>query len=308
MNPKTYRVGRFFLLVLVGWLSGHLAIASQSITTPENSHFIDVGQRPESVTRGFGGDLFITVMGEPGPGDGVVKRIRGRELSVFATGLDEPKGITFVGDSLVASDLTRVVRIDQHGRVSVLAGPEAFPHEVLYLNDVAAAPDGKGVYVTDMGDRTYMWQTPGVFPPLDSEIVEKMRVVGRVYHVSLEGKVTEVIPPSRLMINPNGVGVGNNGQILVGAFFNGYLLELRGHDLRVVAAGMRGADAVEQDKAGNYYVSSWNQGKVWKVSPEGKSTLIAEGFERAADFYLDEEHGVLHLPDMAAGKLYVIKL
>ena len=268
MHPKTSLLVPSLILLSTCLAPAQSAKDGQAVATPETCPSIVVGPRPESVTRGFEGDLFITVMGGTEPGDGVVKRIRDEEIiSIFATGMDEPKGIAFVGNCLVASDVHRVVKIEEDGTASVLAGPEAFPHEVLYLNDVAAAPDGKGVYVTDMGDRTGMWESDGVFTPLGSETARQMRAVGRVYHVSLDGKVTEVIPPSRKMICPNGVGVGNAGQLLVGAFFNGYLLEWRGHELHILAEDMRGADGVEQDSAGNYYVSSWNQGKVWKISP-----------------------------------------
>ncbi len=309
MHPKKFLTANSLVFLSFCLLAEPSALAGTAVATPENCPSLIVGTRPESITRGFGGDLFITVMGGTEPGDGVVKRIRDEEIiSIFATGMDEPKGIAYVGDCLVASDLDRLVRIDEDGKATVLADKDQFPNPVLYLNDVAAAPDGKGVYVTDMGDRTGMWQSDGVFSDFDSVDAKAMRAVGRVYHVSLEGKVTEVIPASRKMINPNGVGVGNNGQLLVGAFFNGYLLEWRGRELHIVAEGMRGADAVEQDSNGNYYVSSWNQGKVWKISPNGDSRLIADGFQRAADFHLDEDRGVLFLPDMAAGRLYVIKL
>jgi len=269
---------------------------------------IDVGTRPESVTRAFGNDLFVTVMNGTNPGDGVIKRIRGRDVSVFAKGLDEPKGLAFVANSLVASDLTRLVRIDETGKVSILASSIDFPHEVLYLNDVAAAPDGNGVYVTDMGDRSNLWESPGVFYSLESDEARAIQAVGRVYHVTLDGKVTEVIRPSKLMLCPNGVAVGKDGQLLVTGFFNGNLLEYRNGDLQIVQGGLRGADGVEQDTGGNYYVSSWNQGKVWLIGESGGISVIVDGLQTAADFYLDEEKGVLYVPDMKAGKVYAINL
>ena len=35
----------------------------------------EIGTRPESITRGFDGDLFISVMCEREPGDAVIKRL-----------------------------------------------------------------------------------------------------------------------------------------------------------------------------------------------------------------------------------------
>ena len=269
---------------------------------------VEIGMRPESVTRGFDGDLFVTVMNDQVRGDGVIVRVRRGKVMVHTTGLDEPKGIAFVGEHLICTDLTRVWKIDAFGRKSLLADKSNFPHPVLYLNDVAAAPDGESVYVTDMGDRDDMWESPGVFWSMDSPRAAAMKRVGRVYRIDLSGKVTLVAGPSEDMICPNGVGIGKDGQVMIGGFFTGNILEVRDGELVVVATGYRGADAVEQDSSGRYYVSSWNQGKVWRFSPEGSPEVLVEGLQSAADFLLEEADGKLYLPDMKAGTLVVINI
>src|SRR4051794_11532408 len=77
---------------------------------------INVGVRPESVTRGFGGKLFVSVMNTADTqGDGVVKVIEGDTAKTFAVDLDEPKGVCFSGDKLYVTDLVRVWRIDERG-------------------------------------------------------------------------------------------------------------------------------------------------------------------------------------------------
>ncbi len=43
----------------------------------------------------------------------------------------------------------------------------------------------------------------------------------RIYHVDLKGRVSTAQDTSSLMLNPNGVGVSNNGNIIVDAFFLG---------------------------------------------------------------------------------------
>ena len=275
---------------------------------PAVSFPVDVGERPESITKGFGGNYFVTVMNGREDGDGVIKVIQGEDVSVFATGLSEPKGIAFLGDYLVASDLQRVVKVDVNGQVSVLAGPAAFPHPPSYLNDVSVDINGTGVYVTDMGANTKMRGPDGLWP-LDSAEAKAMPMIGRVYHITMEGEVTEVIKPNPQMTNPNGVGVGKDDQLLVGAFFQGHFLIKDGEQLKVLASDLRGADAVEQDSHGNYYVSSWSQAKVWKISEDGSSVeVLKDGFQSAADFYLEEENNRLLLPDMLAGKVYEVSL
>ncbi|MDA0346598.1 MAG: gluconolaconase [Verrucomicrobia bacterium] len=299
----------FIQTLILGLVSSVFVGCSCDSTGPKTNFPIDVGQRPESITKGWGGLYYVTVMNGQEIGDGVIKVIQGDDVSVFATGLNEPKGIAFVGDFLVASDIDRVVKIDSKGIVSVLAGPNAFPHAPSYLNDVASDANGTGVYVTDMGANTKMRGPDGLWP-LDSAEAAAMPIIGRVYHVKMDGSVSLTIDSNPLMTNPNGVGVGNDGQLLVGAFFKGnFLIHKNGKLSVLVADQLRGVDAVEQDSHGNYYASSWSQAKVWKISEDGSSVqILKDGFQSAADFYLDETNNRLLLPDMLAGKIYEISL
>ena len=111
------------------------------------------------------------------------------------------------------------------------------------------------------------------------------------------------------MLNPNGVGVDNKGNIMVGGFFLGNFLVMRDGTLTPLKGRFRGADAVEQDSKGNYYISSWAAGAVWKIDPKTEeSTVLIDGLESAADFYLEEEKGRLLLPDMMAGMIYAVEI
>lgn len=270
---------------------------------------LEIGKRPESITRGFGGDFFISVMEAKEPGDAVIKRLTPEgKISVFAKGFDEPKGLAFVGNHLVVSDLTRVWKIDSAGKASVLAAAKDFPTAPLYLNDVVAVPGEEAVYVTDMGSRELMMDQ-GKFWPLDSKEADLIPAHSVIYQITLEGKVTLAVPGSKLMRNTNGVGIGKDGQILIGGFFTGNLLEYREGKLAVIAEGFRGADAVEQDEDGIYYLSSWTQGKVWSYDAEKKETkVLLEGLKSAADFYFDKKERKIYCPDMLSGNLHVIEL
>lgn len=270
---------------------------------------IEVGTRPESITKGFDGDYFVTVMGEQGPGNAHIARIRDGVVSVFSDGMDEPKGIAFDGSHLYATDQKRVWRVDSTGLKTQLAVESDFPVAISFLNDAAVSKDGRTLYVTDMGANDKMFGPDG-FWPLDSEQAKSIPVIGRVFKISLpDGKVEIAVDADPLMPCPNGVGIGKDGQLLIGAFFRGNLIEVRDGRLQVVADGFRGADAVEQDTAGNYYVSSWNGAKVWKVDGKTKEvTILIEGLKSAADFYLDEENGRILLPDMTAGTVIRLDL
>ena len=112
---------------------------------------LKIGVRPESVTKGFGGKYYVTVMNSPDTeGDGVVKVVDGDKSSVFAKGMDEPKGIAFTGKYLVTADQTKVWKIDRKGKVSVLADKKNFTRNVSFLNDVAVSSDRKSVFVLSL--------------------------------------------------------------------------------------------------------------------------------------------------------------
>ncbi|MCB1124227.1 MAG: gluconolaconase, partial [Verrucomicrobiae bacterium] len=126
---KTFSI----LSVIIG-LSLCLIGCSRETETTSTRFPVDVGERPESITKGWDGNYFVTVMNGQIEGDGVVKVIKGNQVTVFASGLSEPKGIAFVAGHLVVSDLKQVVQIDSNGKTSVLAGPGDFPHPPSYLN------------------------------------------------------------------------------------------------------------------------------------------------------------------------------
>lgn len=283
------------------------ALSTTPVLAGDIAFPVKVGERPESITPGFDGKYFVTLFNGNEKRDGEVRVITADGTRPFAQGLDEPKGIVFLNDHLFVADLLNVVKIDNKGKVTVFAAKEDFPHEIRYLNDVAVDPSGKGIYVTDMGATDKMRDPQGKLWPVGSQQAKDIPAVGRVYHIDLNGKVTIAQDANRMMTNPNGVGVANDGTLLIGAFFNGLLLKQNGNGLKIIAEQMRGADAVEQGEDGYYYVSSIIEATVWKIDPvSGKKTILKDGLESAADFYLDEENKRLLLPDMKAGMVYAI--
>lgn len=270
---------------------------------------VKVGEKPESITKGFNGNYYVTLMNGSEDGDGEVVEISKKGVKVFAKGFDQPKGIAFVNGHLYFSDVTRVWKVDKNGNAIVFAKKEDFPEVVLYLNDVSSDADSTGIYVADMGDTKFMRDENGALWPLDSEQAKLIPQVGRIYHIDLNGKVSIAQDTSPLMTNPNGVGIDNDGNIMVGAFFQGNFLVKRNGKLTPLKGQFRGADGVEQDSKGNYYISSWVQGKVWKIDGKTEESIVLiDGLKSAADFYLEEEKGRLLLPDMLAGTVYAVDI
>ena len=277
-----------------------------------------VGANPESVTRGFDGDLFVSIMGpsrKPGDGDGKVVRIHGEQVTDFATGLNDPKGIVFAGGKLITADFDTVWQIDAQGKKTVLAGPKDFPQPPTFLNDVEVTPDGKAVLVTDMGDVGAMRDANGQLWARNSAKAKEIKVIARVYRINLAPKVTdrvsEVIPPDARMLNPNGVDVLKDGRIRVAEFFSGDVLEWNKGKWKAIAKGHRSGDGIVHDSKGNFYISEVMFGKVTRYEPGSKNPkLLSEGLglKSAADIFVDDAHGQLIIPDSKAGELVFIAL
>ncbi len=292
-------------------LAALVLVGCQTAIVP---HKLAVGANPESVTRGFNDDLFVSVMGPTrkyGDGDGKVVRVVGEKVTDFCTGLNDPKGIVFAGGYLITADFDTVWKIDAQGRKTVLAAPKDFPVAPAFLNDVAVLPDGKGVLVTDMGDVAKMRDAEGKLWARNSAQAKDIKIIGRVYQITLEGKVTEIIAPTERMLNPNGVDVLKDGRIRIAEFFSGDVLEWNKGKWKAIAKGHRSGDGIVHDSKGNFYISEVLFGKVTRYAPGSKNpTAIAadQGLISAADIYVDEAHGQLIIPDSKAGLLIFVGL
>jgi sugar lactone lactonase YvrE len=279
---------------------------------------IAVGPRPESVTRGWAGSYFVSIQGTPDPGDGEIRRIDldSGMVTPFVAGLDNPRGLAFTGQFLVVTDTTRVWIIDASGDKRVLAEAADFPFPIEFLNDAAAERGGRSVLVTDMGARSQIRDpATGFLWPLDtfSGPAWRIEVHSRIYRITIAGEVEEVVPPSRHLLTANGVALANRrGHLLAVDFFSGNIVEIEvGRHIRrsIVASGFRGGDGIEQDSDGNLYVSSFENGAVWKLDATGESVkVLLEGVGRqsTADFYLDDRNDQLLVPDTAHGTVIVL--
>ncbi|WED63074.1 SMP-30/gluconolactonase/LRE family protein [Synoicihabitans lomoniglobus] len=292
-----------------------LLLASLTFTARADIRTLDVGRNPESVTRGFGGDYFVTIMGERGSHpdaatDGEIRRVSpsGRVRVFSRGGLAEPKGIVFTGEALVTADGKNVWKIAADGSKTLLAGLDQFPEPPVYLNDVANDPRGEGVYVTDMNNSGELFAT-GSFAPLDDAGILARKPHGRVYHIAWNGTVTLALGDSPLMRYPNGVFVEPDGRILATSFWLGHVVAgYPGEAPQVIATGYRSGDGVEIDDHGNLYVLEVLSGKIWQLPPHGRAPRLLHTAQSAADHYLDRDSNTLVVPDSKAGQLVFIDL
>ncbi len=284
-------------------------LCSGKITAESVLKTMKVGVKPESVCRGFGGKLFVTLINGDEPGDGTIVSVDGESVTVFATGFTNPKGLVYVGGFLITTDETTLWKIAKDGTTSKLAEAKDFPQPIEYLNDVAAGKDGACVYVAEMSTPTPMFDPSGdrKLWDLNSPQANDLPKKGCIYKVALTGEITVAVPAGDATMRfPNGVAVGGNKEkerVFAGDFFAGEIVTYQDGKYQIVASGMRGLDGLTVTKDA-FYASSWTQGKVWRVDRKTKeSKVIHEGLQSAADFFYDSKNKQLVIPDMLAGTL-----
>lgn len=288
-----------------------LALPLSALADEPSFRTLAVGATPESVVQGFDGKLYVTLMGEKrekGDGDGAIVSIDGDKVTMFTEGLDDPKGIVFAGGKLITTDFDTVWEINGKGEKTILAGPDAFPKPPLFLNDIALEPGGKSILVTEMGDLKAMFSPEGAFWPLDGEEAKNLPPLGRLYRMTLDGKVSIAIDHAPEFPNPNGVDVLGDGTILIAEFFRGTLLEWKAGQWRSISGDHRSGDGIVHDEAGNLYLTEVKTGRVWQINAtDGERKLLAT-LQSAADLILDAPNRQLIVPDSKAGLLVFIPL
>ncbi len=289
------RLSLFRLLALV--VLGGLAPSATAFEMPVVTPLADGLKNPESVAVGFatvdGKGKFTIVVSEIGEfgtdGDGKITILDGANKKPLAEGLDDPKGIVFVGEQLFVTDKTRVWRIGPKGGKEVFAAAEAFPVAPKFLNDIEADSAGN-LYVSDSGDLK------------GGE--------GAVYKITPDGKVTTILDKTKVRA-PNGLLLDGDDVLLVADFFSGDLnrLSLKDGTMTKIAEGLDGGDGLVFDFDGNLYVTQWSKG-VLSILRDGKGPAVPYGpkFTASADHCLNPKTGQLLIPDMKAGTVVGVSI
>jgi len=247
---------------------------------------------PESAIAAKDGRIFVSEIGEFGKdGDGQISVIGADgKLQVFATGMNDPKGLAIIGKDLYVADKTRVLKVAPDGKWQVFADASAFPATPQFLNDLES--DAKGnLYVSDSGDT---------------------KSGGAVYRINKAGKVTLITDGKKDagVLAPNGLLMDGKGTLLEVDLASGmlYHIDIATGKLTKIAEGFGGGDGIVRSKKGVLYVSDWANGKVFTVSKDGKVELLKDGFKSAADINITADGRYLMVPDMKAGELVMLPL
>jgi len=230
-------------------------------------------KNPESVVVGADRRIYVTMLGEMGKsGDGSVVIVDSSgKITPFASGMDDPKGIISVGDSLYVADVTKVWKVDARGKAEVFIPASAFPRPPRSLIDLAY--DGQGnYYVSDSGDGA--GKQGAVF-----RFNTKKQV-----SLVLDGELT-----SPQVAVPNGLLVDDPEHLLVADFGLGFLyrFDLVTGNAQRLGGGFGGTDGLARDGRGGLFVSDWKNGRLFQVSSELEPPrLISTKFQSAADIAL----------------------
>ncbi len=248
---------------------------------------------PESVLVMRDGSMFVSEMGEFGKdGDGTIIRIKDGQRSVYASGLNDPKGLAERAGILYVADKDHVMMVLADGTVKPFLTPEQFPKRPQFLNDLAFDMNTV-LYISDSGDI----QNGGG---------------GAIYRATPEGRVLLIADSTinPLVQSPNGLSTVQKGYLLVVDFATGDLYRIRLRDFLFdkLASGFGGGDGIAMAGT-NLYISDWKGGKLWSLditAPGAEPKLVREGFEGSADIDSTPDDAYILVPEMKAGRLVAV--
>jgi sugar lactone lactonase YvrE len=254
-------------------------------------------QTPESVKWDSAQDVYFVsnINGAPNAkdGNGYISRVdpAGRVTdSMFIKGLNAPKGLAVVGDTLWVADIDQVRAFNSKtgAPVATVSVPGA-----IFLNDIAAAPDGS-LYVTD---------TAVKFGAKGPEHVGKDQVF------RIAGRKVSVAIASDTLGRPNGItwDVANQRFVVVPFGANALVAWKPGEKTTTsLGSGAGQFDGVEIVK-GAILVSSWADSSVARFE-NGHGTKLITGVPSPADIGYDAKRNRVLVPIFTGNRVEIWQL
>jgi gluconolactonase len=245
---------------------------------------------PESVIQTKNGDIFVSEINEFNRnGDGQIKKIEANgKVTIFAKGLDDPKGLTMIANKLYVADKTRILEITSNGNWQVYTPESAFPFTPQFLNDLVADNFGN-LYVSDSGD---------------------LSRGGAIYKIATDGVVSVIVDSSNPKLRaPNGLLYEGRNHLLTVDFATGilYRVDINTSEMTMLADGFGGGDGIAKTKTGRIYISDWKNGYIY-LSAGGKARIVKGDFNSPADIALSQDGEHILIPVMKTGTLEFLKV
>jgi glucose/arabinose dehydrogenase len=255
-------------------------------------------QTPESVKWDSAQDVYFVsnINGAPNAKDGngyisIVGPAGMVRDSQFIKGLNAPKGMALVRDTLWVADIDVVRAFNSRTGAPVATVP--IPGAV-FLNDIAAAPDGS-LYITDTAIR---------FGAKGAEHVG----TDAIYRITPDHKVSTALKSDSLG-RPNGIiWDGASQRFIVVSFGGNKLVAWKPGDTQVstLGTGPGQFDGVELVK-GAIWVSSWADSSVSRYE-NGAGTSLIKGVPSPADIGYDARRNRILVPIFTGNRVEIWQL
>lgn len=256
-------------------------------------------QTPESVKWDSAQDVYYVsnINGAPNAKDGngyisVVSPAGSVRDSAFIKGLNAPKGLALVGDTLWVADIDVVRGFNKITGAAVATVP--IPGAI-FLNDIAVAPDGS-LYVTDTAIR-FTASGSVEHPGTD-----------QIFRIGPARKVSVAIKSDSLG-RPNGITWdGANNRFIVVPFGSGSLFAWKPGDTapQVIATGAGQFDGVET-VGDAIWVTSWTDSSVYRYQ-NGEGTNLIKGVPSPADIGYDAKRNRVLVPIFTGNRVEIWQL
>jgi hypothetical protein len=214
-------------------------------------------------------------------GNGFISRVDPKNMHVevhwIAKGLDGPKGMALIGDTLYVADILAVRKFDR--RTGASLGAIQLPGSS-FLNDMTT--DGKSVYVSDTG----VAMGPGVqFLETGTDAIWK-----------ITGDRAVKIASGRELRHPNGLDFVD-GKLRVVTFGSNELYELDGDRVKPIRKfpGEQ-LDGLVTLADGTSVVTSWEADEIFRASDDGKVHAVLASIPSPADIGYDAKRKLLLVP------------
>jgi sugar lactone lactonase YvrE len=225
---------------------------------------------------------FISVLSP----DGTVTTLKWIEGGKKGVKLDAPKGMALVKGVLYVADITSVRMFD--AKTGAPKGNVAIPSST-FLNDVAAAPDGK-VYVSDSG----MKASPTGFDPTGTDAV-----------YAIEKGKAKAIAKGTDLHRPNGVAWTDKGLLVVTFASNEiYRLDEKGAKQDVTTTPKGGLDGLIV-LGDTLLVTSWEGSAIYRGKLGGTFETVLSDQTSPADIGYDTKRERLLIPHLMQDKVDV---
>jgi len=270
-----------------------LAVAAGSASADPAPATVTDLRMPESVLVLRDGTVFVSEIGEFGKdGDGAIVRLKDGQRSVYAEGLNDPKGLAERNGILYVADKDHVMMVLPDGTVKPFLKPEQFPKPPQFLNDLAFDMNTI-LYISDSGD---IRNGGG----------------GAVFRATPDGRVHLIADSTTnpLVQSPNGLSTVSKGYVLVVDFHTGdlYRIRLRDFSIEKVASGFGGGDGIAMAGT-SLYISDWKGGKLWSLDitvPRAEPKLVKDGFAASAEIDATADGQFILVPEMKGGRLVAV--